>query len=120
MVWTTEGTAMMGRGLILLCLSMALCSCGLVYDDGSFFIENDYFQDRLGEATPDMVSKRYGPPRRIVTGPDGSEMWMFIHRYPENMIGPRREACRTHMLTFKNGVLRASQQMDGCDEALFQ
>lgn len=111
---------MIGRGLILLCLSMALCSCGLVYDNGSFFVENDYFQDRVGEATPDMVSKRYGPPQRIVTGLDGSATWMYIHRIHRTSYLPHPESCRTHMLTFKNGVLRTSETADGCQAALLQ
>ena len=68
------------RTLVLGCLGIVLASCGLVYDESRIYVENNYFQDRLNQATRDLVAKRYGPANRVEFASDGGQVWIYIEQ----------------------------------------
>jgi hypothetical protein len=90
-------------GMSALFFWVAACSAG-----------PEYFQDKLNEATQDMVSERHGQPHRVQSLPDGGQQWTYFKRGSgiATYSGQSRGGlCRAYVLSFDSDrVLRAWQQ----------
>lgn len=91
---------------VLIVLGFAACS----------EIETGYFQNRVNEATQDMVARRYGAPHQLEKRADGGSVWTYFDRgsATAGYAGTARSSyCRGYVLTFDGQeVLRDWKQRE--------
>ena len=78
--------------------------------------ETGYFQQRVNEASMDMVAKRYGPPHKVEQRESDQTVWTYFDRgsASSGYAGTARSSfCHAYVLTFdRQELLRGWQQQE--------
>ncbi len=79
-------------------------------------LDAEYFQNRVNDATSEVVARRYGPPHQLDRRQDGGMVWTYFDRGSGTVsyTGVARSSyCHKYVLTFdQQEVLRDWQRQE--------